>query len=85
MDYIIIVAFLACLFLAYAGHRMIAVLLLVLLITFASWRFWDQRRANESLRSSSGDNLPDNRDSTGGTDGDFGESGGSGGGDGGGD
>lgn len=82
VDYIIIVAFLACFYLAYAGHRVIAVLLLMLVVIFASWRFWDQRRANESMRGAGGDNLPD---STGGTDGDFGDSGGSGGGDGGGD
>ena len=85
VDYFIIAVVVVSAYFAYAGYRWSAGLMLGSVIALASYRFWDQKRANESLRSSGGDNLPDMGDSTGGTDGDFGDSGGSSGGDGGGD
>lgn len=85
VDYFIIAAVVVSAYLAYAGYHWSAVFMMASVITLASYRFWDQKRANESLGSSSGTNLPDMSDSTGGIDGDPGESEGSGGGDGGSD
>ncbi|MEN9575458.1 MAG: hypothetical protein RL514_3313 [Verrucomicrobiota bacterium] len=82
VDYLIIAAVVVGFYLAYAGYRWSAVFMLTSIFTLASYRFWDQKRANAAARGSGGDNLPDVSDRTGGMDGDSGDSGG---GDGGGD
>lgn len=51
LDYLIVSAFIGCFFIGYAGHRFIALLLLLLLITVASWRFYDKRREREMMRT----------------------------------
>jgi hypothetical protein len=63
IDYIIIAAILGCLFLAYAGFRIEAGLLFVVVVTVASWRFWDRSREKHMMRGASGDNCPDDPDS----------------------
>jgi len=76
VDYFIIAAVVVSAYLAYAGYHWSAVFMMASVITLASYRFWDQKRANEALRGSGGHNLPDISDSTGGLDGDSGGSGG---------
>lgn len=51
VDYLIAAALVGCLFLAYAGYRLYALPLLFVVAIVASWRFWDQRRADEINRS----------------------------------
>ena len=64
IDYIIIAAILGCCVLAYAGFRMEAGLLLIVVIIVASWRFWDKRRERDLMRGPAGrDNCPDHPDS----------------------
>ena len=63
IDYIIIAAILGCLFLAYAGFRIEAALLFIVVVAVSSWRFWDKTREKHLVSGSSGDNCPDNPDS----------------------
>lgn len=63
IDYIIILAILGGLFLAYAGFRIEAALLLVVVVIAASCRFWDRSREKHMMRAASGDNGPDHPDS----------------------
>ncbi len=63
IDYIIMAAILGCLFLAYAGFRIEAALLLGVVVIVASWRFWDRSREKHLMRGASSDNCPDHPDS----------------------
>jgi hypothetical protein len=63
IDYIIIAAILGCMFVAYAGFRIEAALLCVVVVALASWRFGDRRREKHLMRGASGDNCPDHPDS----------------------
>jgi hypothetical protein len=51
IDYLIIASILGCMFTGYSGHRLIAVLLLILVVIVASWRFWDRSREKEIART----------------------------------
>jgi len=62
-DGIIIAAIVGCLFLAYAGFHIEALLLLAAVVIVASWRFWDRSREKHLMRAASGDNCPDHPDS----------------------
>ena len=84
IDYIIIAAILGCMYLAYAGFRIEAVLLFIVVVAVASWRFWDRSREKHMMRGASGDNCPDHPGSVHASSHDSSHSdGGSGGGDGG--
>ena len=56
-------------FVGYSGHRLIAMLLLILVVIIASWRFWDRRRADEVGSKGSSGELNPNRDASGAHDG----------------
>ena len=68
IDYIIVAAVIGAFYLAYAGHRIVAVFVATAVITVSGWRFWDRSRVKHFMRGSSGDNLPDKDDATYGTD-----------------
>ncbi|MEW6302812.1 MAG: hypothetical protein AB1705_05030 [Verrucomicrobiota bacterium] len=51
IDYLIVASLVGCMFIGYSGHRLIAVLLLILIAIVASWRFWDRRREKEMGRT----------------------------------
>jgi hypothetical protein len=63
VDFLVIPALLGCAFIAYAGFRIEACLLAFVVITVASWRFWDSSREKHLLRGSSGHDCPDHPDS----------------------
>jgi hypothetical protein len=54
LDYIIVASLVGCMFIGYFGHRFVALLLLLLVVTVASWRYWDKRRESEMLRTRHG-------------------------------
>jgi len=61
IDYIIASLVLGCMFIGYSGHRVIAILLLVLVTILASWRFWDHRRDRDIGQTGcSGELNPEN-------------------------
>ena len=62
IDFGIVAAVLGCLFVGYSGHRVIAILLLLLTLILASWRFWDHRRERELMRGGSSGDLNPERD-----------------------
>lgn len=47
IDPLIAASLVGCMFVGYSGHRLMAVLLLLLIAILASWRFWDRRRERE--------------------------------------
>jgi hypothetical protein len=65
VDYVIISAVVVCCYVAYAGDLWTAAFSSALVITVASWRFWDQKRANEAFLNSAagGSNLPEQTES----------------------
>jgi len=62
LDYVIAALIVGCMFVGYSGHRFIAILLLMLVVIVASWRFWDRRHERELVRSGGSDELNPNHD-----------------------
>jgi hypothetical protein len=63
IDWLIILAFFACLLAVYAGFRVEGALATVAVAIVASWRFYDSSREKHMLDGHSGDNLSDAPDS----------------------
>ncbi|MBN9691890.1 MAG: hypothetical protein J0M24_16740 [Verrucomicrobia bacterium] len=57
LDYLITASFVGCMFVGYSGHRLIALLLLLLIVTVASWRFWDRHRERDLAQTGSSGEL----------------------------
>lgn len=53
LDYILVALIVACMFIGYSGHQFIALVLFLLVLTFACWRFWDRRQAEKFMRGTS--------------------------------
>jgi hypothetical protein len=62
IDCIIVAAILGCFFLAYAGFRMEAALLMCVVVILAAWRFWDRARIKDR-GGNGGDDCPHHPDS----------------------
>lgn len=63
IDWLIILAFLACLLVVYAGYRIEGALAAVVVVIVGSWRYYDSSREKHMMDGHSGDNLPDAPDS----------------------
>lgn len=62
IDYLIIALIVACMFVGYSGHRVIAILLMTLVVILASWRFWDNKREKELQRTGCSSEMNPERD-----------------------